>query len=539
MSASSTFDRRFEMPEAAELESVWQTRSASVLGAAAVKQWADTATAQKAKEDAEILKSLKPSEQQARFSMQEAIDREVLSFIEVLELPEKRQQELRDLARTSIEAALKEAMAGWEKSIRRMPISQRKEGTRTRYFGYSEEMAPQKQAAWQEGIAKLFTAAEREKTAQHAQLRKEARALALSSVALAEVERHLPLNQAQRVKLLPAVQNRVTSLVRDEERDYWSYQVTQLYGSCAAVEDRVLREVLDESQMRTWKMLGTLEDPYRGGSTRNATPEVIPALGEEDALPDVEQEISRHLAQLARRERERSLKPMLALVEDAARLLQPPTETLEALRTSARGAVEHSMNEWRSSVEGWIRGSASRASPQNIRQMLAGLSRSTYRSNRRKPEESSLWLNAVKRLLTPAQQQQWNRVLGEREDFALNAKAQMTLSELDRRRHLSSKQLAAIRPLLIEVLRSYQVDMEQYMSWGWHLQSYYALMPLAGVPEEKLKPLFTEEKWKAIAERDLAECQQYWDGIQQMHERRLKMEQQGGEPDGGGFFFSE
>jgi len=100
--------------------------------------------------------------------------------------------------------------------------------------------------------------------------------------------------------------------------------------------------------------------------------------------------------------------------------------------------------------------------------------------------------------------------------------AAMSVSELDRRRKLSAVQCGRIETALQQVLADYLPDIERYMSIQWFLQYYYALVPLAGVAEKEMQAILTPEQWKLCKERDLPDAMQYWEGIKNNHERRMK-----------------
>ena len=73
-----------------------------------------------------------------------------------------------------------------------------------------------------------------------------------------------------------------------------------------------------------------------------------------------------------------------------------------------------------------------------------------------------------------------------------------------------------------KVLSEYLPDIERYMSQQWFLQYYYAMVPVAGVPEQDMKAILTPEQWKLCKERDLPDAEQYWEGIRNNHEQRMK-----------------
>jgi hypothetical protein len=73
-----------------------------------------------------------------------------------------------------------------------------------------------------------------------------------------------------------------------------------------------------------------------------------------------------------------------------------------------------------------------------------------------------------------------------------------------------------------KVLAEYQPDLERYMSTNWFLQYYYAMVPVAGVPEKEMQGILTPQQWKLYKDRDLPDAVQYWEGIENNHKNRLK-----------------
>jgi hypothetical protein len=71
-------------------------------------------------------------------------------------------------------------------------------------------------------------------------------------------------------------------------------------------------------------------------------------------------------------------------------------------------------------------------------------------------------------------------------------------------------------------LTEYQPDIERYMSGAWFLHYYYALVPVAGVPEKDIQAILPAAQWKLCKERDLPDAMQYWEGIENNHKNRLK-----------------
>jgi hypothetical protein len=249
----------------------------------------------------------------------------------------------------------------------------------------------------------------------------------------------------------------------------------------------------------------------------------------------MEEAISKHLYKMLLTERKKTLDAMLPQVEEAQRVLVLPEATVARLTTAAKGAVEQSLGYWRQNTERYVRQTVQSATPKNLLQLLTGTERVSFNRNNGDsgPQSTEVWQTALKAALTPAQLKQLETAAQARQDFRLRAMAAMTVAELDRRRRLSAEQCAKLEPHVKKVLVEYQPDLERYMSTSWFLQYYYALVPVAGVPEKEMQEILTQPQWKLCKDRDLPDAMQYWEGIENNHKNRLK---QGG--NGNQIFFN-
>jgi hypothetical protein len=90
MGQGNSFATRFVRPKGTDIEKKWAEVITSLLGAEPVKQWQKLVAEQKAKEEADLVDSLKPSEAQAQMQMEELIGREVDSYVCGLNLDDVR-----------------------------------------------------------------------------------------------------------------------------------------------------------------------------------------------------------------------------------------------------------------------------------------------------------------------------------------------------------------------------------------------------------------------------------------------------------------
>lgn len=532
MGQGNSFGTRFVRPKGIDLEKKWAETITSLVGAESVKQWQKLVAEQKTKEEAELVDSLKPSEQQAQMQMEELIGREVDSYVSGLNLDDERKKELEALAKQAVTASIDASKKQWIKTIQGWSAADRKT-RKNYYFGVNEDDQPPKQKLWAEGLKKLFSEDELQRMQAGVSERKTRMSGALAAATLAEMDKTLALSVKQRADLEPLLRPLMEPLLRDETQEYWSYQAYQLFNTAAKVDEKKLATILDESQLKQWKTLVSASPNYTrsGGVTVNSG-----ELDAEEEKPDIEVEISRHLYQLGVNERKRLLEVMLAQVGDAKRVLNLPEEKVKRLTTAAKGAVESAMEEWRTQVESWVRNSVERATPGTVKATLANLARSSYNVQGKGPQTQDRWRDTVTALLSESEQTAWKKVLDARKAYRTATMATMSVNELDRRRRLTPEQVQKVHQLVSAVLDDYLPDIERYMNHTWHLQYYYALLPLAGVKEADLKSTLTERQWKLVQERDLADAVQYWEGIESYHKQRMEQTK---DADGGAVLFDE
>lgn len=535
MGTRNSFGARFVRPTSADLEKKWVGIVGKLIGEDLAKQWQGAVAEGREKDEQRMIESLKPNEQRVRPQLEELMLREVDGYVAELALNDERRQALEKLSKEAIDSSIETARKSWIKSIRALSAAERKNG-RNRYYGISDEDQPQKLALWLDGLKKVLTDDEMKRVKDGLAARKDRMNLALASVTLAEMDKTLALTAEQRAKLETLLSPLMEPLVRDENQEYWSFQPYQLFNTAGKIADASVRQILDAEQLQQW---GVLSRTTSSSSSRSAVPLNTASEPDPEAVqPDVEVEISRHLYQYALKERTRLWEVMQAHVLDAARVLKLSPEKVKRLTTAAKGAVDAGMAPWRDEVERWVRQTAERAEPKSVKATLASLQRTNFGSRREGPQAQEVWRATVSALLSPAELERWKEVIDVRTRYRTAAMATMTTHELDRRRRLTPEQFTKVKALVQTVLDDYLPDIERYMSHSWHLQYYYALLPLAGVPEAELKAALTDKQWKLVRERDLSDAEQYWSGIESYHKQRLE-KGDAGESDSPLFFFDE
>ncbi len=506
---------RFDRPRGEAWDKLWEETAAKVLPAELIAQWKKTEQEERGKEGAELADMIKPSEQQAEQQMEVALSAEIDSIVVALNLNKERQQALSKLSKEAIQESLKLARKGWLQQAKNYSATERKRIRGNVYFGINEEQQAMVLPVWKDGLKKILSEEERTRMAAENKQREERTSSAIARACLAEMDKTLVLNQDQRMKLEPLLLDLMQPLLEQRRQQYWSYNASQLFQNAGKAKEETVRAILDEVQWKNWKELIVSNN----SSSRTATPDVN-ATG--PAVIDMEIAISAHLYKMFVAERKKMLAMMMPQVEDAKRVLSLPEPEVTRLTTAAKGAVEKHLEPWRQNTERYVRQSVQTATPKNILQALAGTERVSFSRNEGGPQDAELWKTELNATLNEAQQKQLQQVVEARRDYRLKAMAAMTVSELDRRRRLTADQCAKLETAVHKVLAEYLPDIERYMSFQWFLQYYYALVPLAGVAEKDLQAILTPEQWKLCKERDLPDAMQYWEGIKNNHDNRVK-----------------
>lgn len=512
----SYFYVRFDRPRGEAWEKRWEQVAAKALPAELIAKWRKTSVEERGKDEAELAEMIRPSEIYLRQQMEVAMATEIDNIAAELSLDKERREKLKKLSDEAVEESLKLGRKQWLQQARNYSVTERQRIRGNTYFGLSDEQQAPALAVWKEGLKKILTEDERAVMAREKEAR-EARSLqAISRACLTEMDQSLMLNSGQRGKLEPLVKKQMEPLLEQRRQQYWSYSVQQLFQSAGKIPSESIRAVLDDKQWVRWQVLVS-----SNSSPRTAVPAND---GTQPEVPDMEAAISGHLYKMFLAERQKVLDTMMPRVEEASRVLALPEQTVVELTTAAKGAVEESLVYWRQNTERYVRQAVETANSRNLLQALAGTARVNFSRNgdENRPENMDVWKSTLKTLLDEAQLRMLAKTAQERSDYRLQAMAGMTVAELDRRRHLNADQCARLRPVVEKLLGEYRPDIERYMSANWFLQYYYAMVPVAGVPEKDLQAVLTPEQWKNFKDQDLPDAMQYWEGIESNHKNRVK-----------------
>lgn len=446
----------------------------------------------------------------------------------VLNLPEKRAKEIEELAKKAVAKSVAIWMETNKSYLLKLPASGRRamlKNNQEYSRNITDAQQPQNLPLWKDNLKKLLSEEEHQKLAQDDKNREERQKAAFGQMMLMQMDVRLALTQKQRESLTPITLQRAESLrsqVRaNSSNQYWSFSQSQILQRASTQPHQDFRSILDDVQWKHFEKMGA--------NTQMVSPQ-LPVLQTAVAnsavkpeLPDVETQISEYFYQAQRIKQKELLSIMLTRVEDAQRVLSLPEAKVIKLTTAAKGAVEFELSSWKLNIDSYVRSQLRDANPGNVQALLPDLNRVSF-GNRNIKDDAPIWKKTTEALISPEQLKIWQTELKAREDYKLRSIAEMTLMEMDRRVRLSSEQFQSIRGRLVEVLKEYLPDMHMYMSDTWYLQYYSVVMPLAGIPEKELKTILQPSQWKAFEAELFPRSQQYWSGIEEYHNQRVRSE---------------
>lgn len=517
-----------------EHHATWREALQSITSEDERKRWEVHLTESEARFEKEIPAIIKLSLDRMRVTWDQSLDKEADQMVLALRLAKERLAGLKDVRKKVLDRAEKRWVETMTRQLRDMDAAAReailKRG-RGYYVSLPSDQEPKNDPEWKKALESLVTPEERKAMEAANALRKTRREDQVTALLVAEMDRHVALTSAQREALMPLLKKAVLGDSRffpEQVVEYgYDYNLQHIATVAGKVDQVEIKKVLDENQVRTWQRFVS-SPPVRGNSSKPAPQAAAPPGGRRPEPEDLERIISDFLHEKSALRRNRFLEVMTTAAEDAARVSGLTPEQMARLRTAARGAAESVMEDWRNSIESTVRSRLQGATVQDVRQKLASVDDyyfTVYQN--RKPQEASLWQNAVKRELKPDQLKNWEAAQADRRDFLDRAVAGFILAEFDRKVQLSPEQSGTLNERLLKILKDYQTDISNYFSSSdgtpWYFQYYSMLLPLAGVPEKELKTLVTPGQWEVWSKsNEYSNCMSYWNGIEQNRNFRLK-----------------
>lgn len=372
-------------------------------------------------------------------------------------------------------------------------------------------------------LAKLLPEEVKVAHAKGMQEREKRQKLAVVKARVMALEMMTPLEAAQR----KAVEVLAAALPIDKEEPILTLQAEPYpWRVWKTVEGaKRLYEILDDRQERLLaKGLVRLEEGNNRSTSSGETQPVVmrhPALGPAD-LTEVESAISEHLAATSREQSLRGLEAMLREVERVVRVLGLEESGRRTLELAAKGTAQRAAEAYRVNQGRYLRSQVQGATPDTIRERLKTIGGYSFYMGR---DGVTLVEETLEALTNEEQRKQvWDyqdEVKKRREEAIL----QVILARVDKAMGLSGEQSVKLAEKLQEVMETYGPDIEQnFRGWGermpWFLQSYYLMLPAAGVVEADLKAVLNERQ-RAIWDEEVTQRGgSYWGQVLEYHEQR-------------------
>ena len=398
--------------------------------------------------------------------------------------------------------------------------------------GYStgtfKPVRPDQQDVWKDALKTELSAEEFARLLDLNKERSTRRSQALALLLISDLDKHIGFTSAERERLLPLALKPARLLTgitsgAEEEGDESNGGVTNWYlqpgnftAAALKMPEAEVRGILGHVQWLRW------QDYCKNRQSNFNQHRAVKAVSE-PGDSDVEKLLNDFLHTTARDQEQRLVQSMLVRVEDATRIVKLQPAAVAQLSLAARGAVERTMVAWRNSLEEFLNNNLQGVRATEFRERLAGMGNFSENISRDKtPQDEPLWKEAIQATLSTEQGELWKKELEARSAYHGRAAAAMVLSELDRRRRLTTEQFQKLGPIVAKVIEDYSPDIARYLSNDWQLQSYSLLVPLTAIPVAELKAILTPAQAKLVLERDLAQVQGYWEGIKSYHAQRLQ-----------------
>ncbi len=290
---------------------------------------------------------------------------------------------------------------------------------------------------------------------------------------------------------------------------------------------RRLNEILDDRQERmVAKGVARFEKGNSGmGSSQEVAAEVLrhPALGAEEPEA-VEELVSEYLAEDSQEHAMKGLESILRDVDAVVRVLGLDEGVRAELELGAKGTAQAAAEAHRVNQGRWIRSQIQGATTATIRNRLKGLGGYTFHLGNEGITPVEEVLNEV---IDDKQKEvvlAYQDAVRKRRDEAI---AEVALGRLQKALGLNTEQRERLGKALVGVMGRYGPDIEMnFRGWGermpWFLQSYYLMMPGAGVEEGELKGLLNERQREIWDEQVTERGGHYWGQILEYHEQRVK-----------------
>lgn len=505
----------------------WKEGVAKILSEEQLKRQEEMEARRMAKLREEMADYLAASEAQAGEVMDRSMGVVVGRILQYGEVDEERQKKLKAAAAEAVKTTVAEWRKRVEKQLLDTDESSREQMTRRGgVMGVNttdKENQPQEQKVWTDAVAQILTDAERRKIEDRRMELRARRAEALSIVLVTDLDRLVGFSEPQRNALLEMMNKPLQGLpdtyFETPENGYYSIDMTEMMKKAGEIEEARIAALLDGGQLKRWKAVNPSQ--LRNSYVR----ERIDAgkLPKPEDIDEVEMEriLSGFLHREARKMKQRMQSIMESRVENIQRVASPSPETVAVLTTAAKGAAEEMAQGSIGNLTGWVRGQFQNVKPADVPARLQNLY-NPYFNDRQAPVEPELWTASVERSLSDPQREAWKAECASRELWRMRGLTSMVMTELEKRMTLKPEQREALQKKMAAVIDDYDADFANFFSYGWHLQGYYSMIPLAMLEEKELLEFFDKKEIDTLKEKCLGNSLQYVDMIRRNHKSRAK-----------------
>jgi len=482
----------------------------------------------------EIDGPLKQGTERIREQQMSSISSEYKEIELALDLPQDRADKLEALAKSVVDQTTEMWRKRIERSVFAMDDEQRHQFVAGRiFFGPTEKEAPDKQAAWKDGVAALLTPEDTKRLEASREERKIKRAHVLGEVMVMLLDDKIAFTANQRQQLQPLA----FRLVKDVPEfypasgmgTYFSFGPAVFYEAAAKAGDGELHSILDEKQRKHWRQLSekgneNKRDDEEDESDPPEDKKTKPTVYTEPE--DVEKCISLFLYDKTQIEQKRVLAANVIKAEDVVRTAGLGPDAAARLLIAARGATEEYLTSWKWTIDQQIRSQLQEATPQNVQQRLNGMEDYFFQRNMDMSNRQGAWDKTVQATLSPAQVELWRKETDARKAYRDQVIAELILAEFDRKNQLSEDQWKKMAPLIATSIHDFSQDIGRIFAFSnnvpWYLESSYMLMPLAGVPDADLKAILTPDQWdRWTKSNEYSNATNMWQNVQQFHKQRI------------------
>jgi hypothetical protein len=468
---------------------------------------------------------LDASEDQLGQSVDMAMEQKLQTILLYGGIDEERAKKLKEAAA----AAVKETLQLWrqraEKKLLAMDESSREQMMQNNGFmgmdPSESDNKPENLEVWKNAVKELLKEDELKVIETRRGEVKKRRAASLAMVIVADADRFLGLSEDQRNKLLEASTEPMMQLgstfYESPENGYYSLNINEMLDKVKEAGDGKLKDTLSAAQRKRLKELTPQHLSRNSYIIRNSGDKNEKLTDESD----VERLLSKFLYEEAKSIKQRVVDGMEARIESLQRVAKPDEKAVSILRTAAKGSAEQVSQGTIRNIETHIRSQFAGLTPEQAGQRLGNLY-NPFTNDRTLLSDAPLWTATVDRVLTPEQREAWKKETEARDQWRYRSLAEMCLTEAEKRIIVKPENLEPARVKLVEMLAKYETDINNYFSFGWHLQGYYTCIPMALLEDADLEKLFGKEQMDTITNKLLSNARRYADSIRQQHKSRIR-----------------